>query len=126
MAGEVMTFTERRDGDYDIIKVVWTTSSTTGAVSGTTTRFYTGKFIGLITNPDNTDVPSDNYTITVTDQNGEDLLLGATTANRDQTNTEYIGESSMALVVNSKLTFNVSAAGNSKKGIIYLTISRDI
>jgi hypothetical protein len=91
-------------------------------VSGTTTRFYTGKFIGLITNPDNSDVPSDNYTITVTDINGEDLLLGAATANRDLTNTEYITETSMAAVVGSKLTFNVSGAGNSKKGVIYLII----
>lgn len=105
------------------IKCSWTSDSATGAVSGTTAKSYTGRFIGLITKPGVVGVkPSDNYTVTVTDEDGVDLLLGAATGNRDDTNTEFLAEASLGLVAGSQLTFNISGAGNSKQGEVYLLI----
>jgi len=75
----------------------------------------------LITDPGAT-APTDNYTVTVTDADSVDLLLGAATGNRDTVNTEFLAEASLAGVANSTLTFSVSGAGNSKVGTIYLLI----
>jgi hypothetical protein len=123
MAAGTMTLTEIIIGTVKKIKAAWTTSSDTGAVSGATTKVYSGRFIGLITVPGTVgDQPSDNYTVTVKDDDDVDLLLAAATGNRDQTNTEFIKEADMGGVAMSALTFAVSAAGNSKKGTIYLLI----
>ena|SRR4030042_211607 len=123
MAGSAMVFTEIVHTTVKKIKCAWTSDSATGAVSGTTTAYFSGRFIGLITVPGTVgDQPSDNYTVTVKDDDGIDLLLGAAAANRDQTNTEFIAEASMAGVAESKLTFAISGAGNSKKGTVYLLI----
>jgi len=121
MAGSSMTFLETRYTTVKKIKCAWTSDDTTGAVSGTTAYPYSGRFIGLITDP-GSPAPSDNYTVTVTDSDSVDLLLGSATGNRDTSSTEFIKEADMAGVANSTLTFNVSSAGNSKKGTIYLLI----
>lgn len=123
MAAGSITFTEVVMGTVKKIKAEWTTSTDTGLVNGDTTYVYSGRFIGLITVPGTVgDKPSDNYTVTVKDSDGVDLLLGAATANRDDTNTEFVAEASMAGVAMSKLTFGVASAGNSKKGTVYLLI----
>lgn len=121
MAGSSMTFTEITIGSVKKIKAAWVSDDTTGAVSGTTTEVYSGRFLGLITDP-GAPAPSDNYTVTVADDDGVDLLLGAATGNRDTATTEFIKEADMAGVAMSKLTFAVSGAGNSKQGTIYLLI----
>lgn len=123
MAGSTMTFVETLIGSVKKVKCSWKADDATGAVTGTTTHPYSGRFIGLITDPAAGGVqPDDNYTVTVTDADAVDLLLGAATANRDETNTEFILEASMAGVAMSQLTFNVSGAGNSNEGTIYLLI----
>ena len=121
MAGSSMTITETKHTTIKKIKCAWTSDDTTGAVSGTTTYTYSGRFIGLITDP-GSPAPSDNYTVTVTDSDSVDLLLGAATGNRDTSTTEFLAEASLAGVANSTLTFSVSSAGNSKAGTIYLLI----
>jgi len=120
MAAGTITFVETIIGTVKKIKATWVTGSAGEAAAGTTTEVYSGRFLGLITVP--SDTPSDNYTVTVKDSDGVDLLLAAATGNRDQTNTEFIAEASMAGVAMSALTFAVSGAGNSKKGVIYLLI----
>jgi len=121
MAGSSMTFTEITHSTVKKIKAAWVSDSATGAVSGTTTGIYSGRFLGLITDPGGT-APDDNYTITITDDDLVDLLLGAATGNRDTADTEFIKEADMAGVAMSQLTFNVSSAGNSKEGAIYLLV----
>jgi hypothetical protein len=116
-----MTFTEIKHTTVKKIKCAWVSDDTTGAVSGTTTYSYSGRFIGLITDP-GSPAPSDNYTVTVTDSDSVDLLLGSATGNRDTSTTEFLTEASLAGVTQSTLTFNVSGAGNSKQGTIYLLI----
>lgn len=122
MAGATMTFTEVTFPTVKKIKAEWTSDNATGAVSGTTTNTYSGRFLGLITVPDGVAAPSDNYTLTIADTDGVDLLLGSATANRDTADTEFVKEADMAGVAMSKLTFSISSAGNSKKGTAYLLI----
>src|SRR4030042_688152 len=123
MAGSSMTFTEIDFTTVKKIKCEWTSDSVTGAVSDTTSNVYSGRFIGLITVPGGApNAPDDNYTVTITDSDSVDLLLGAATGNRDTSTTEFLAEASLAGVANSTLTFNVSSAGNSKAGTIYLLI----
>lgn len=121
MAGSSMAFTETVFGSVKKIKAEWVSDGATGAVSGTTAQVYSGRFLGLITDPGGT-APDDNSSVTITDSDGVDLLLGAATGNRDTADTEFIKEADMAGVAASKLTFNVSSAGNSKTGTIYLLI----
>jgi hypothetical protein len=119
MAGTV-TITEEVWGTIKKIKFAWT-STAGGAASDTTDEVYSGKVLLLVTVPDGTDAPTDNYDITVTDEDSVDVLCGAG-ANRDTADTEYVQESSLGVMGNSKLTLNVSAAGNAKKGEVYLFI----
>jgi len=121
MAGSSMIFTEITFPTVKKIKAVWTSDDTTGDVFGMTTQVYSGRFFGLITDP-GAPAPSDNYTITITDDDGVDLLLGSASGNRDAADTQFIKEGDMAGVAVSQLTFNVSSAGNSKTGTIYLLI----
>ncbi len=121
MAGSAMVFTEKRGGGIEKIKAAWTSDSVNGNVSGTTTNFYSGKFIGLISVPGGT-TPSDNYTVTVTDQDSVDLTLAGATGNQKAASTTYTASASMAGCAVSRLTFNVSSAGNSKNGTVYLLI----
>jgi len=121
MAGSAMVFTEIRHSSVKKIKAEWTSDDASGAVSGTTTYPYSGKLIGAITVPDGTAAPTPDYDIAINDDDSVDVALGAL-ANRHTSNTEYVAEASMAGVANSKLTIAVTAAGNSKKGVIYLYI----
>jgi hypothetical protein len=66
MAGSSMTFTEVTFPTVKKIKAEWTSDDTAGAVSGTTTNAYSGRFTGLITEPGATAL-DDNYTLTITD-----------------------------------------------------------
>ncbi|KKM81959.1 hypothetical protein LCGC14_1324530 [marine sediment metagenome] len=121
MAGSSITFTETTHTTVKKIKAVWVSDDSAQTASDTTSFVYSGRFIGLITDPGSPQ-PSDNYTVTVTDADGVDLLLGAATGNRDETTTEFLAEASLSAVANSVLTFNVSSAGTSKGGTIYLLI----
>jgi hypothetical protein len=121
MAGSSMTFTETIIGSVKKIKAAWVSDDAAGTASGTTVEGYSGRFIGLITDP-GAPAPSDNYTVVITDGDGVDLLLGAATGNRDTAVTEFIAEGNLAGVAMSKLTFAVSGAGNSKAGTIYLLV----
>ena len=121
MAGSAMVFTEIRHTTVKKIKAAWTSDDTTGAVSGETSYPYDGKLLGAITVPDGTAAPSADYDIAINDDDSVDVALGAL-ADRHTSNTEYVAEASMAGVANSKLTIAVTAAGNSKKGTVYLFI----
>jgi hypothetical protein len=102
----------------------WTTDSANGAASGTTVNKYTGEIIRLSTVPSAApDVPTDNYDLTVKDEDGLDVLMGAG-ADRDEANSEQVLGSSLGAVFDSELTFAVAAAGNLKKGTVHLYIRK--
>ena len=123
MAVGVVTITEERYSTIKKIKFAWVSGdgAQDGTASGGTTYVYSGKILGLATDP-GSPAPSDNYTITVTDGDSMDVLMGAAVGNRDTANTEYILSTSLGAVANDKLTINVSSAGTSKAGIAYLYI----
>lgn len=123
MAVGVVTITEERYSTIKKIKFAWVSGdgAQDGTASGETTYVYSGKILGLATDP-GSPAPSDNYTITVTDGDSMDVLMGAAVGNRDTANTEYILSTSLGAVANDKLTINVSSAGTSKAGTAYLYI----
>lgn len=101
-----------------MVKFAWTSHVSAGTATGTSTRRYTGEVVGLATDPGVQ--PTDNYDITITDEDSLDVLAGQG-ANRHETTTQYVtAKENLGIVVHSKLTLNVSAAGNSKAGIAYL------
>lgn len=120
MAGMVCTITETTYTNVKLIKFAWTSDDAAGTATGTTTEYYTGKILGLATDP-GSPAPTDDYDITVTDGNSLDVLIGSG-ADRDTANIEYVKEADLCAVVASQLTINVSAAGNAKQGVAYLFI----
>ena len=122
MAAGTVTITEETYGTIKKIKFAWTSGdgAEDGTASGQTTEVYSGKILGLATDP-GSPAPTDDYDITVTDEDGIDVLMGGG-ADRDTANTEYVLSASLGAVANDKLTINVAAAGTNKKGIAYLYI----
>jgi len=123
MAAGTVTILEETYGTIKKIKFSWTSGDggEDGTASGQTTYAYSGKILGLATDPDGVAIPTDNYDITMTDEDGMDVLMGGG-ADRDTANTEYVLSTSLGAVANDKLTINIAAAGTNKKGIAYLYI----
>lgn len=128
MAGSSVTFTEYKNPQGGIRKLVidWVSDSATGAASGTTTGAISGELHKLVTDP-GTPAPDPNYDIVINDEEGLDVLQGVG-ANRHTTTSEearivYSGTTNHP-VVNDKLTFSVTNAGNSKQGqaILYYKV----
>ena len=132
MAAQAVTITES-DASYPEmqkvrkIKWAWTTDSVGGAIvdataagqANKTTYKYTGEIYRLITDP--TDGPTDNYDVTILDDDGYDVLMGAG-LNRDTTTTEQVLWSSLGICLDSQLRLNIGTAGNSKSGVVILYI----
>jgi hypothetical protein len=100
------------------------TSDAAGAVNGTLSRRLNGYIRAVKTNPDNTAAPTDLYDITLTDEDGFDVLAGAG-ANRSTVNTEQIQPTinSQPVAVDSPLELKITNAGNAKKGRLILILS---
>lgn len=119
----VTTITEEAHGSVKKIKFEFTSGegAYAGAASDTTTKPYYGEILQVVTDPGAT-APSDNWDLTLTDSDSLDLLKG-NGADRDESDTEYIvGSGTTCLPIVGKLTFNVTNAGNQKKGTIYVFI----
>lgn len=116
------TVSERNAGG--VKKIVWSWTSGTGAEGGTvtkvTTREYSGKIIGLTTDPGAT-APTDNYDVQILDADGHDVLLNAG-ADRDTANTENVAQTTLGAVAGSTLTLSITAAGDAKVGVVVLWI----
>lgn len=111
-------------------KIVWTwtahtdgtvVASTTTGQNPTTSSKYTGKCIRLITDPGTSNAPTDNYDITILDEDGYDVLMGAG-IDRDTSNTEQVLESSLGICLYSTLSLRIAAAGSGGKGVVILYI----
>jgi hypothetical protein len=114
-----VTITEETFGSLKKIAWAWT-SDAAGVVSGTlTTGAYNGVLERLVTVPSGAAAPTDNYDVTVLDEDGTDVLMGAG-ADRDTANTEQVLASSLGAVANDRLELRVANAGNSKGGTVYL------
>lgn len=118
MAGTV-TVTESSLVNVHKIKWAWTSTSG-GAADLISAKTYAGDVLALVTDPDSTAAPTDNYDITITDAEGYDVMQGAG-ANRDTANTETAVPTA-ASVAFGQLTLNVTNAGDSKSGVAILYV----
>lgn len=114
-----------------VVTFEWTSDGTEAADA--TAYFPYGVYIAkVVTNPDDSAAPTDDYDITLTDVDGYDVM-GGTLADRDETNSESVvprvlndGTNEIfggALVIGS-LTLNVSNAGASKEGVVRVYVVR--
>ena len=142
MSGSSMTFAyDNGPGPLKKVIVDWISDSATGAVSGTTAVKVVGRLVKATTDPAaGGSAPTDNYDITVTDDEGVDVLAACqgTLADRDTANTEeqYFLVKDLAAgtplaqsihpAVCSPLGFAVAAAGNSKAGQIILFVEGEL
>ena len=120
-----VTLTEEVIGVIKKIKWDWT-AHTDGKVAKTTanaatTKAYNGEIVRLVTIPDGTTAPSDNYDVKIYDEDDVDALIGAG-ADRDTANTEQVLGSNLGVVANDKLTLEIENAGSGGKGttIVYV------
>ena len=124
MAASV-TLTEERLGHVKKITWAWTSHTdgkvATATANAATTYTYTGELIRLVTVPDGTDAPTDNYDIMVYDADSVDALM-AGGQNRATATTQQVAAANLGIVANDKLTLYVENAGNTKKGTIHLYI----
>ena len=122
MASSV-TITEESGVNRGVRKIVFDwIAHTDGVVTGVQTSLaYTGKIERFITDPDGSSAPTDNYDITIVDEDGYDVLAGAGT-DRDTSTTEQVLAASLGIVKASKLTFAASGAGSGGAGVAYLYI----
>lgn len=134
MAAQIVVITESSPNYADLAKlrkVKWAwTSATGGAIAdqtadgqvNKTTYKYTGEVVRLITNPGST-APTDNYDVTILDDDGYDVLMGAG-ADRDTANTEQVLASSLGVCIDSQLRLNIANAGDAKVGEVILYIKQ--
>jgi len=109
-------------GSLKCLSLSWTSSSV-GAFTDYTTKKIDGLVIMVLTDPDGTAKPTDNYDITLKNANGYDIM-GGVLGNRNQTSTEvrrpYNTEEAayMSVPVDGSLALAISNMGNSKQGVV--------
>ena len=122
MAGPV-TITEDRAQSVKTVVFDWLCDSA-GAVSGTTTTYrYDGRLLYYVADPDAGGTqPSDNYDVTLVDDDGYDLLngLGANMSNAANTYKDQFD--GLGAVGNSTLQLVVANGGDEKGGIVKVWI----
>lgn len=98
--------------------VAWT-SDASGDASQTIT--IDGAIVRVVTNPDGTAAPTDNYDVTLIDPDGVDLLAGEG-ADRDTANSEQIFPSNTPFH-NGDVTVTIANAGDTKEGTVVLYVA---
>lgn len=125
MAGTIVV-TKTTFGSVKKTSYAWT-SDASGDVSGGAKPLISGQIFRVVTNPDGTDAPTDNYDIVLNDEDTVDLAQGLL-ANRDTANNEDVAIAKeqavgattalLPVVTNSLVDCVVSNAGNAKKGVV--------
>lgn len=117
-----VVYTEERQGSVRKVAMAWTCSAG-GAVSGTPSTYqYSGEIVRLVTVPGAAAAaPTDNYDVTILDDDGTDVLMGAG-VDRDTANTEQVLAASLGYIANDHLNLVVANAGAAKSGTVYLYI----
>jgi hypothetical protein len=121
MAAQVVSITEW-NSYRGFKKIKWSWLCTDGGIvtGSKTTNKYTGEIVRLITDPGAT-APTADYDVIILDDDGVDVLVGAG-ADRHTSTTQQVLGTSLGCIVNSKLTLEITNAGNAKIGDVYLYI----
>jgi hypothetical protein len=114
------------DGIY-VLSMAWTTDGS-GNFTATDTAYNIDGYVLMVeTDPDGTAVPSADYDITLKTANGADVMGGAL-ADRSATDAELalpiVSTTKTSVPVVGKLTFDVTGAGNDKKGVLNIYYSK--
>ena len=122
---ESVTIVEEKFGNavtpLQKIKFTWV-SAADGTATGTTTKTYVGEILRLVTVPGTAgNQPTDQYDIAINDEDVTDVLVGAG-INRSNASTEQVIATSLGCVANDKLTLEITNAGDTKSGVVYLYI----
>lgn len=113
------SFTVTRYGQsVKVVRVDWVSASD-GSVTATSLPID-GEILRVVTDPDGTDAPTDNYDIALNDEDGFDILGGGL-ANRDTANTEAVVPSAR-VVHYGACSLAVTNAGDTKKGAVKIYI----
>ena len=107
-----------RRGDAVALTTVTWESDGSGDATETITGFD-GRLFRVVTVPDGTAAPTDDYDVTIVDDDGLDILNGAG-ANRDTANAEEIAATGAPCVHYGDLVVTVANAGASKQGTVKL------
>lgn len=123
MAGSV-TITHYTIGHVRKIVAEWTADAADGSIPATVLPKFEGRLMELTTNPGAV-APTDNYDITLVDDQGVDRLQGVG-ANRDTANTEtaipvYSG-STIHPVISRSDVLTLTFAGNSVNSAVGVAI----
>lgn len=116
------TVSETNTAGITRLKIEWTSTSG-GAVRKEKIGIY-GTILALLTSPDNTDVPSVDYDITLLDDQALDVLNAAGidrhTSNEEVATCNIANDTQMTTYGEHALV--IASAGSTKKGIIKLYI----
>ena len=100
-------------------------SSQAGVIPATsTTNYYDGKILQVVTCPDSTKAPDDDYDLELNDKDSVDQFLGSG-ADRDTTSTEILVHSSstpLGVAIETKLALVISSGGSSGSGRTFVYI----
>lgn len=98
--------------------VSWTSDASGDA---TATLPLDGAIMRVVTNPDDTAAPTDNYDVTIVDGDGLDLL-NSEGLDRDTLNSEQIFPTNPPFH-NGDVTVTIANAGNTKAGTVTLYVA---
>lgn len=120
MTAQVVTLTETVH--TSVKEIVWDWLSTdAGAVISQTTLAYDGVLERAVFIPDSAATqPTDNYDVTITDANSIDVLAGLGANLSNAATVVKTHASGLTCVAGSKLTLNVTNAGDAKGGVVVL------
>lgn len=107
--------------------VSWTCTAG-GVVSETTNVILSGLIERVNFVPDAVDVPTDLYTLTLSDADGIDVLQGVGAQGLSSTTASTMIPliSGNKIAIDDVLTIAVAAAGNAKKGTVSIYLSRKV
>lgn len=107
------TVTEEESRTESVKAIAWAfTTDATGTAIFKTEFYYSGKILGIASVIGSAS-PSDGWDLAITDQKGVDVLAGYG-MNQTAGASRYIYDSTLGVVANDRLTFNVTNAGASK------------
>lgn len=109
------------------LSIAWT--CTAGGAADLSIDNLKGWLVKVVTNPDDSQAPTDNYDITLVDANGVDAAQGKIidrdTATSEEVYTTPTG-ASVPVLLDGTYTFTVANAGNAKSGVCELHITEQI
>ena len=124
-AGSVSQTWQPVTDDVTVLTFSWTADSSNGSVPATATVSDVDAFVFMVVTNPGTTAPTDDYDITLTDEDGVDIM-GGNLADRDEANSEQ-AVLTVTRFVSGTLTLNITNNSvNSATGTVavYLKSSR--